>query len=183
MKAFECTGFWDLPGGSAPVAGMLRLSRDDEARLLLIGELGLSSGDLVNKSHNLIVGSVDKSHRGSEVTLSRCVLTGKSMGSYYGRREEYRVARCYFGAHIEKEDDFRFRACLVQLGGLSEWAAPLSGLHKERPSLPTSKHERKSIPIATYLVPPHPQGQVPGGKITLNMGVSPKRLPPQRRRL
>ena len=53
-------------------------------------------------------------------------------------------------------------------------AQPLSGLHREPTSLPLSKDEGKCIPVATYRIPKRPTGQIPGGTVTLNMGVSSK---------
>ena len=46
------------------------------------------------------------------MTLTGCVLTGMSQGSYHGDSEEYRASRSYFGAQIEKPEDFSFRAAL-----------------------------------------------------------------------
>jgi hypothetical protein len=172
MKAFECTGFWCLPGYETTVAGTLHVSSDGDLQLSLIGALGEERQGFATKAQKIILGSVDNSPRGNAVTLTGCVLTGMSQGSYHGTRERYRASRSYFGAHIEKPEGFLFRCALLSLSGLSEWAQPLSGLHREPPSLPTSKDEGKNIPIATYRVPKRPTGQIPGGTVTLNMGVS-----------
>jgi hypothetical protein len=172
MKAFECAGFWCLPGDENPVAGTLHVSSDGELRLSLFGSLGREGQGLATKAHKIILGSVDKSPRGNAVTLTGCVLSGTSLGSYHGTREEYRASRCFFGAHIENPEDFSFRSALLNLSGLSEWAQPLSGLHREVTSLPTSKDEGKTIPAATYRVPERPTGRIPRGTATLNMGVS-----------
>ena len=174
MKAFECTGYWCLPGEKNAVAGTLHVSSDGDLRLALIGSLGAGGGGHANKSHMIILGSVDNSPRGNEVTLTGCVLTRATIGSFHMAREEYRASRCFLGAHIEKLEDLSFRCALLNLTGLSEWAKPLSGLHREPTGLPTSKEEGNTIPIATYRVPKRPSGQIPGGKVTLNMGVSSK---------
>lgn len=174
MKAFECTGYWCLPGEENAVAGTLHVSSDGDLRLSLIGSLGEGRDGLATKSHKIILGSVDKSPRGNEVTLTGCVLTGATLGSFHMAREEYRASRCFLGAHIEKLEDLSFRCALLNLTGLSEWAKPLSGLHRQPTGLPTSKDEGNTIPVATYRVPKRPSGQIPGGKVTLNMGVSSK---------
>jgi len=174
MKAFECTGFWCLPGEENAVAGTLHVSSDGDLRLSLIGSLGEGRQGFATKAHKIILGSVDKSPRGNSLTLTGCVLTSASLGSYHMAREEYRASRCFFGAHIEKLEDFSFRCALLILSGLSEWAQPLSGLHREPTTQPMSKDEGNSIPVATYRVPKRPSGQIPGGTVTLNMGVSSK---------
>ncbi len=175
MKEYECTGFWFLPGDDQLlVAGMLRVGSDGDLRLSLIGQLGAAGEDLLRKAHRVVLGSVDGSPRGSAVTLTGCVLTQSNMGSFHEVREEYRASLGYFGAHLENEAGFRFRSFLVELGGLTAWASPLSGLHREASPLPTSKYEGQTIPIATYRVPPRPSGRVPGGTVTLNMGISSK---------
>lgn len=174
MKAFECTGFWGLPGAENAVAGTLHVSSDGDLRLSLIGNLGDGMQGFANKAHKTILGSVDKSPCGNAVTLTGCVLTSVSQGSYHMLREEYRASRCFFGAHIEKSEDFFFRSVLLNLSGLSEWANTLSGLHRQPISLPTSNQEGNNIPVATYRVPKRPKGNIPGGTVTLNMGISSK---------
>ena len=174
MKAFECAGFWCLPGDATLVAGTLFVSSDGDLRLSLFGSLGTERDPFSNKDHKIILGSVDKSPRGNAVTLTGCMLTQTNVRSHHGTREEYRADRCFFGAHIEKQEDFSFRSALLNLSGLSEWARPLSGLHRESTTFPTSADEGKSIPIATYRVPKRPSGRIPGGTVTLNMGVSAK---------
>jgi hypothetical protein len=173
MKEYECTGCWYLPGNDqALVAGTLRVASDGDLRLSLIGQLAASGEDHPGKSHRVVLGSVDESPGGNAVTLTGCVWMQSTTGSYHGAREEYRASRGYFGAHLENEADFKFRSFLIQLGGLSTWASPLSGLHRETAPLLTSKREGQTIPIATYRVPRRPSGRVTGGKVTLNMGVS-----------
>ncbi len=175
MKEYECTGFWCLPGNDQSlVAGTLQVGSDGDLRLSLIGQLGAAGEAPLRKDHRVVLGSVDGAPHGNDVTLTGCVLTRSHMGSFHGVREEYRASRGYFGAHLENEADFKFRTFLVKLGGLSTWASSLSGLHREAAPLPTSKYEGQSIPIATYHVPPRPSGRVPGGTVTLNMGVSSK---------
>ena len=174
MNAFECTGFWCLPGGGTPVAGTLHVSSDGDLRLSLIGALGAERQGFANKAHKIILGSVDKSPCGNDVTLTECILTRASLGTYHKTREDYLASRCFFGAHIEKPEDFSFCSALLRLSGLAEWAQALSGLHREPTSIPTSKDEGKSITVATYRVPNRPTGRITGGTVTLNMGVSSK---------
>jgi hypothetical protein len=175
MKAFECTGFWCLPGENSPVvAGTLYVSNDGDLRLSLIGALGEEGHAFTNKSHKIILGSVDTSPRGNAVTLRNCVLSASSMGSYHGSREEYQASRSFFGVHLDKSEDFSFHRVLLSIAGLSAWAKPLSGLHFEPTSLPNLNDEGKSIAVATYRVPIRPMSQIPSGTVTLNMGVSSK---------
>jgi len=177
MKAFECTGFWCLPGEDNAVAGTLHVSGDGDLRLSLIGSLGRETQGFATKTHKIIHGSVDKSPQGNALTLTGCVLTSTNFGTYYGAREEYRASRCFFGAQIEKVEDFSFRRAILNLSGLSEWARALSGLHREPTTLPMPKDEGKSISVATYRVSKRPSGQIPGGTVTLIMGVSSKSEP------
>jgi hypothetical protein len=175
MKAFESAGFWSLPGDEHLVAGTLRVSSDGDLRLSLFGSLGGERQGFANKVHKIILGSVDKSPCGNAVTLTGAVLTGTSLGSYHGTREEYRASRCFLGAHIERTEDFWFRSALLNVSGLSEWAESLSGLYLEGISTPpTPRDEGKSFPIATYRFPERPSGRIPGGTVTLNLGVSSK---------
>jgi len=175
MKEFESSGFWWLPGEEdTPAAGTLRVSGTGELRLAITGKLGQAMGAPLSRRHRVILGSVDKSPRGNEVTLTSNILTGTSFGSYAGGREEYGAGRGYFGAHLQDDEDFKFRSFLVKLGGLSEWADSLSGLHREPAPLPNAEKRGQTIPIATYRVPTPPTGRLPGSKITLNMGIRSK---------
>jgi hypothetical protein len=61
---------------------------------------------------------------------------------------------------------------LLKLGGLSEWARSLSGLHREPTRLPISRDAGKTVPVATYVVPSPPSGRLTGSTVTLNLGVS-----------
>jgi len=173
MENYECRGIWWLPDqeGSS-VAGTLDIATDGEIRLSLIGHLGAANDNDPNKSHRIVLGYADDSPCGRAVTLTGCVMTGVVEGTVPGGREEYRASLGYFGAHLESETDFAFRSFLIELSGLSEWASPLSGLNREPAPFPASKYEGQTIPIATYRVPHRPVGQVPGGKVTLNMGLS-----------
>ncbi len=90
------------------MAGTLHVSSDGDLRLTLIGSLG-EGRQVATKAHKIILGSVDKSPRGNDVTLSGCILISASHGSYHMAREEYHASRCFFGAHIEKLEHFSFR--------------------------------------------------------------------------
>ena len=97
-----------------------------------------------------------------------------SIGSFHGGREQYRAGRAYFGAQLTGDADFRFRSVLLKLGGLSEWAHTLSGLHRDRTHLPTLRNPGDTVPVATYRVPTPLSGRLLDGKVTLNFGVSSK---------
>jgi hypothetical protein len=173
MKAFDCTGFWWLPENpDAPAAGTLRVSKSGDLRLSLIGTLGEANGGEPFKRHRIILGSVDKSIEGNEVTLLGCVLAGTSMGSYVGGREEYRAGRGFFGEHFTTESDLQFRSVLLMLGGLSEWASSLSGLSKGETRLPTSNDIGTLVPLVSYLTPTPPSGRTADAEIILNYRVS-----------
>ncbi len=173
MKAFISTGFWYLPGQDKDlVAGSLHVSRSGDLRLLLLGSLGNARLGGQGKGHQIILGSVDYSPTGNAVTLTGCALMRTRGGSFLGRREEYHANRAYFGAHLSTDEAFRFRSVLLKIGGLSEWARSLSGLHRT-PSPPLTFHNTgETVPVATYRKPTSPSGQLAEAKITLNMGVS-----------
>lgn len=99
-------------------------------------------------------------------------MTRSSLGTYHGRREEYRGGRAFFGAHLTTDEEFRFRSVLLKLSGLSEWAHSLSGLHREPNPWLTPHETGETIPIATYRVPPRPSGRLADATVTLNFGVS-----------
>ena len=128
MQTLECTGLWWLPQDEASyVGGTLRISANGDLTLSLVGALGPVEHPFGNKNHNVILGSVDKSPGGNEVSLVGCMRTQGTFGSFAGAREVYHASRGYFGAHLSKESDFAFKELRLTIGGLTEWAHPMSG--------------------------------------------------------
>lgn len=175
MKDYECIGFWWLPEApDAKVAGTLHISSIGELRLSLIGAFDRPENRAEDKSFPYVLGSVDESPRGNEVTLTGCYQIGISMGSYEGRRERYRAARGFFGAHLTQESDFAFRSCLLQVTGLAEWARPSSGAFSSTMAWSTPENRGKSHPIASYNMLDQPTGAIPGGTAALHLGLTSK---------
>src|SRR5438552_762228 len=109
MESFEGSGMWFLPDVSeAPVPGTLRVSERGEARLSLIGSLGLDRVTPGEKRFPLVLGSMD-GPLGNAVTLVNCFQTRLRLGSFAGVREEYLAQRGLFGAHFLREPDLAFR--------------------------------------------------------------------------
>src|SRR5262249_49760054 len=118
MQAFECTGLWWLPEGETPpVAGTLRVSPGGDLSLALIGSLGAPVWPIGTKQHRIILGSVDQSPAGNNLTLTSCLVNRFRTGSFAGVREEYHVGRGFFGDHLQQETDFRFRRLSLQVEG------------------------------------------------------------------
>src|SRR5579864_3070296 len=174
MKPFVCTGFWCLPGQNELVAGSLHVSRSGELRLSLIGSLRGEKGGAPGTAPSTILGSVDESPCGNSVTLYGCVLSGSSVGSYRGAREEYRASRGFFGSHLATDEEFRFRSVLVKLEGLSEWAHSLSGLRGGHNPFPTSRNADEIVPVLSYHVPTPLDGRLSRATVKLSFGVSAK---------
>jgi hypothetical protein len=119
MDAFECNGRWWLPGGEqSSVAGTLKVSENGEMRLSVIGSLGAVKHALAEKSHPIILGSVDKGPKGNEVTLKESFRTGATYGSFKDVREAYHAGRGYFGALLPDDGAFSFKSMMLQIGGL-----------------------------------------------------------------
>src|SRR5262245_37979546 len=134
METIECSGLWWLPADKGQrVAGTLKVSAEGRLRLSLVGALGESQNPLVGKKHPIILGSVNRSPKGNDVTLTGSFLTGSTLGSFIDSREEYHVGRGYFGALLSEQSDFAFDSARLRIGGLSEWIHPLSGFDRESP--------------------------------------------------
>src|SRR4051812_10685167 len=104
MQEFESTGLWWLPGQEAgAVAGTLKVSNSGNLLLSLIGRLGSVQPKDLSKTHDIILGSVEKTPFGNDVTLTECRLTGTTFGSFMGMRERYHASRGYFGAHLSEK--------------------------------------------------------------------------------
>ena len=104
MQTFECTGLWWLPQDEATyVGGTLRISANGDLELSLVGALGPVEHPLGNKTHHVILGSVDKSPQGNEVSLVGCVCTQNTFGSFAGPREVYHASRGFFGRTCRKK--------------------------------------------------------------------------------
>jgi hypothetical protein len=177
MKAFECTGQWWLPDDNQHgAAGTLRVSQNGEMRLWLVGALGGPAG-LGSKSYPVILGWVDKSPLGAEVTLANCVLGGSSFGPAEKTRENYHAARGLFGAHLTRREEFVFKSASFRIAGLSEWAHAHTGFGPTQ--FPTSLEEK--TPLVTYAYCNPLVAQVPGGRLSL--GVSLRRNDRHRERL
>ncbi len=85
MQTLECTGLWWLPQDEASyVGGTLRISANGDLTLSLVGALGPVEHPFGNKNHNVILGSVDKSPGGNEVSLVGCMRTQGTFGSFAG---------------------------------------------------------------------------------------------------
>jgi hypothetical protein len=167
MEAFECTGLWWLPGQEADrVSGTLKVSSSGNLHLSLVGALGPVS-PAGSKVHQIILGSVDKSPSGNDVTLAGCMLTGSTFGSFAGMRERYHASRGFFGAHLPDKAAFAFKQATVRIGGLTEWAHILSGIVVER----QAHHVGEKVPLASYTAHAPISGEVPGGKILLSVGI------------
>lgn len=163
MQPSECTGLWWLPGQEADrIAGVLTISDSGNLSLSLVGTLGPKSPDL-SKAHQIILGSVDKSPCGNDVTLTGCWLSGSNVGSFEGGRETYHAGRGYFGAHLP-EAAFAFEHGYVQIGGLTEWAHPLRGISRERWPMPDDTARASLVSYAQHR---GVEGVVPGGKVSL----------------
>ena len=135
MRAFECTGEWWLPGEQKEcAAGTLKVSESGNLRLWLFGSLGPAE-TFKNKQYPVILGWVDKCPFGEVITLSGCTLGGFSGGLATKTRENYRAGRAYFGAHLERSEDFTFRSMSLGLAGLADWADDYSGFAEVRVSI------------------------------------------------
>jgi hypothetical protein len=169
MEAMECTGPWWLPGKENDwVAGTLRISESGSLQLFLTGTLEPMS-PAGPKTHQIILGSVDKSPAGNNVTLVGCMLTGSSFGSFAGVREKYYASRGYFGAHLPNDAAFAFKFASVRAGGLTEWAHNFSGISVDyRP--PSAVGEK--VPFASYTRHAPVTSEVPDGKAILGVGLS-----------
>jgi hypothetical protein len=168
MKAFECTGRWWLPGDEQHgVAGTLKVSQSGELRLKLFGSLGSDPG-LQSKVHPVILGWVEKTPPRDKVTLACCVLGGASFGSHEATRENYLAASGFFGGHLAARGDFVFKSMSLRLAGLSEWAHELTGFGDER--FGVGAEERAALLTYAYVSPL--EAEVPGGRLSLGVGMS-----------
>jgi hypothetical protein len=167
MKTMECTGLWWLPGKeNERVAGTLNISESGSLKLFLIGTLGpqVAPG---SKTLQVILGSVDASPAGNNITLVWCMLTSAKAGSFEGVRETYQASRGYFGAHLPSEVvPFKFAA--VRVSGLMEWAHSLSGISVDYK--PFSRPGEK-VTFASYTRHAPLTSDLPGDKATLGVGV------------
>jgi hypothetical protein len=167
MDTFECNGRWWLPGGEAnDVAGTLKVSSGGGLSLSVIGSLGEGKNAFAEKFHPIILGSVDKGPTGNEVTLTGNFRTGATLGSFKGVRETYHAGRAYFGALLSDELSFSFKAMRLRLGGLKEWAHPLSGFDRKPPGIPPLGER---APLAFYTRREPARADVEGATVTLGL--------------
>jgi hypothetical protein len=170
MEAFECSGRWWLPGAEEKsVAGTLNVSSSGGMKLFLLGALGPTRAFRLEKSHPIILGSVDKSPNGNEVTLTGTFLTAAKLGAFADAPETYHVARGYFGALLPEEPAFAFGSMRLRLGGLGEWIHTRSGF--EVKASPFGK-VGETIPLAFYTAHEPVSAEVPEGSISLDYGLS-----------
>jgi len=174
MQAFECTGLWWLPGHEADrAAGTLKVSDRGNLQLLLVGALGPVSLADTLKAHQIILGSVDKSPSGNHVTLTGCMLTRTTFGSFVDMRESYYANWGFFGTHLPDPVAFAFKQASARINGLTEWAQPLSGMILEPQAHPVGE----KVPLASYTGHPPVSGNVLGGKVLLYLGLGSHRSP------
>jgi hypothetical protein len=168
MEAFECTGQWWLPDREKDcAAGTLKVSQSGDLRLRLVG--ALERVEMIrSKGHPIILGWVDKSPAGDNITLSGCTMSGRTFGSATNTRENYRVSRAYFGGHFKRQDDLLFKSMSLRLAGLSEWAYNYSGFGQE--SFQAAGAEEPTTLVSYSLKNPL-SAKVPGGQLTFNVGL------------
>ncbi len=164
MQAFECQGYWWLPGAeAAQVAGTLRVSSSGELRLSVLDALGDRDGLMGGKEHPIILGSTDSPH-GSEVTLAGCYVRSMQEGTFKNTREEYRAQRGYFGACLADPAEFSFRRVVLRIGGLGSWALSLSGF---RPGGGTENRLDEDPPLLRYARRVPVSGMIPDAEIAV----------------
>jgi len=169
MEAFECNGRWWLPNDEKQsVAGTLHVTAGGSMRLSLIGSLGATQNALTEKDHPIILGSVDKSPKGNEVTLTNCFLTDGTFGSFLGSREAYHVGRGYFGALLPDASAFSFKSVRLHLSGLGEWIHTHSGFERKGAAV---GQVGETVPLAFYTQREPLSAQVPGGSIIMGLGL------------
>jgi hypothetical protein len=169
MQKFECTGLWWLPRDeTARVTGTLRVDRDGSLALALVGALGPVDGPFQNKSHPIILGSVERSPFGNDITLTQCALAGSTTGSFAETRERYHASRGFFGALMTEPSALAFTQLSLRLGGLAEWAHVLSGFDRKPVSMP---QQGESAPLATYTWRAPLTASIPGARFTLGVAL------------
>jgi hypothetical protein len=169
MEAFECNGSWWLPGSEKHgVAGTLNVSEGGSMKLSLVGPLGEAKNVFAEKSHPIILGSVDKGPKGNEVTLTDSFRTGATFGSFKDVRESYHVGRGYFGALLPDDSCFAFRSMRLRLGGMTEWMYSLSGFERRGPGLGSAG---ETVPLGFYTRREPVRVPVPGGSIIVGLGL------------
>jgi hypothetical protein len=170
MQAFECTGLWWLPNNEERrVAGTLAVSAAGRLRLSLVGPLGGEAEKVTEKKHPIILGSVEKSPLGNEVTLTGCSRTGMSFGSFLDTRERYHPERGYFGAFLPQESAFAFKSMGLRIAGLGEWIHTQSGFERKHPQV---SRVGDSVPLGFYKRRAPVTATVPGGSIIMGFGLN-----------
>jgi len=168
MQAFECTGQWWLPDDETHrAAGTLKVSQSGAMRLWLVGALGDVS-EFDSTGHLVVFGWVDKSPAGDLVTLRDCALGGSTVGSSGRTRENYHVARAFFGSHLRDPHDSAFDRMTLRLSGLSEWAHGYTGF-KRRPG---AAHAGNRTEAAAYEQKTPLEAEVPSGRLSLGASIA-----------
>lgn len=163
MQPIECKGLWWLPGSEKnAVGGTLYVSSTGDLRLSLLGPLGAAGPGFIaaKKEHDIILGSVAKSPIAHDVTLTGSFLVKSNSGSFLGPHESYHPHLAYFRAHLPQKSDFAFKHAVLEIEGLTDWAAPLSGLG--HPAL-TAQHTCEPESLGTYTKKEPLRATLPGG--------------------
>ncbi|MCI0464976.1 MAG: hypothetical protein L0Z62_49270 [Gemmataceae bacterium] len=150
------------------MAGTLRVSRNGNLQLSLVGALGPADAVFADKSHPVILGSVEKSPSGNDVTLTGCMLAGTTVGSFADTRARYLASRGFFGAILPQKADLAFRQLRLRLSGLTEWAGSRSGL---KPGGIPGYTTGEGVSLGNYIRLGPLSAPVPGGIISLDFGV------------
>jgi hypothetical protein len=162
MEAQECGGLWWLPGSEERVAGILKISPSGSMKLSLLGRLGPDVAFRPEKRHPIILGSVSRSPKGNDITLTGSFLVGSTIGSFLHSREEYHVGRGYFGALLGAQSDFAFVAARLQLGGLAEWIHNLSGFER---AFARFAQVGQTVSLGSYTKREPATADVPGARV------------------
>lgn len=97
-------------------------------------QYNLDQGEIWNlgEHFSLILGG---SEAGKNITLEKCLVTGRSHSSSNFVTLRLRVHKVYIGSHFENQEDIRFKEISVRYANLEEWAA-FKNLDVERNSNP-----------------------------------------------